>query len=55
MYGLDGLFSLKMPDPETESGEPVNTYCTLLLKSVMVYDGNLSQVEMLSWEFLSPC
>ncbi len=30
MYGLDGLFSLKMPDPEKESGEPVNTYYTLL-------------------------
>ena len=29
MYGLDGLFLLKMPDPETDSGEPVNTSCTL--------------------------
>ena len=48
MYGLDGLFSLKMLDPETESGEPINTYYTLLHKSVMVCDGNVSQVEMLS-------
>ncbi len=39
MYGLDGLFSLKMPDPETESGELVNTHYTLLYTFTQVCDG----------------
>ena len=36
MYGLDGRFSLKIPDPEKESGEPVNTYYTVALLHTFV-------------------